>query len=232
MQIANSETGILQNVPKDIACTDAVQAVGKIDLKFNEIQPQAFFLASHKVCGPKGVGVLFVKNEDLIESTILGGNQEFGLRAGTENFMLIAAFSEALAYSIKLVKDGVWKEIEILRNMLENKIREISKHSIIVGEKEKRLPNTSCIITPGWKGESQVIALDLEGFSVSSGTACSSGKLSEISLLKEMKYGEDLASCSIRVSLGPNTKKSDIEAFIFSWKQLYSRHENAGNLHK
>ena len=232
LQIANSETGILQNVPKNIACTDAVQAIGKIDLKFNEIQPQAFFLASHKVCGPKGVGVLFVKHEDLIESTILGGNQEFGLRAGTENFMLIAAFSEALAYSIKLVKDGVWQEIEILRDMLENEVREISKNSIIVGEKEKRLPNTSCIITPGWKGESQVIALDLEGFSVSSGTACSSGKLSEISLLKEMKYGEDLASCSIRVSLGPNTKKSDIEAFIFSWKQLYSRHKNTGTLHK
>ena len=232
LQIANSETGILQNVPKDIACTDAVQAIGKIDFKFNEIQPQAFFLASHKVCGPKGVGALFVKHEDLIESTILGGNQEFGLRAGTENFILIAAFSEALAYSIKLVKDGVWQEIEILRDMLENEVREISKHSIIVGENERRLPNTSCIITPGWKGESQVIALDLEGFSVSSGTACSSGKLSEISLLKEMKYGEDLASCSIRVSLGPNTKKSDIEAFIFSWKQLYSRHKNAGNLHK
>ena len=116
--------------------------------------------------------------------------------------------------------------------MLENEVREISKNSIIVGEKEKRLPNTSCIITPGWKGESQVIALDLEGFSVSSGTACSSGKLSEISLLKEMKYGEDLASCSIRVSLGPNTKKSDIEAFIFSWKQLYSRHIKTGNLNK
>ncbi len=225
LQIANSETGVIQNVPKDIACTDAVQAIGKIDLKFDEIQPQAFLLASHKVCGPKGVGVLFVKHEDLIESTILGGNQEFGLRAGTENFMLIAAFSEALAYSIKIVKDGVWQEIEVLRDMLENEVREISKNSIIVGEKEKRLPNTSCIITPGWKGESQVIALDLEGFSVSSGTACSSGKLSEISLLKEMKYDENLASSSIRVSLGPNTKKSDIEAFIFSWKQLYSRHK-------
>ena len=73
-----------------------------------------------------------------------------------------------------------------------------------------------------------MIALDLEGFSVSSGTACSSGKLSEISLLKEMEYSEDLARCSIRVSLGPNTKKSDIEAFIFSWKQLYSRHKKHG----
>ena len=117
---------------------------------------------------------------------------------------------------------------EILRNMLENEIKEISKTTIIVGEKEKRLPNTSCIITPGWKGESQVIAMDLEGFSISSGTACSSGKLSEVSLLKEMEYSEDLANCSIRVSLGPNTKKSDIEAFIFSWKQLYSRH----NIHR
>ena len=225
LQIANSETGILQKVPKGITCTDAVQAVGKIDCNFNEMRPQALFLASHKVCGPKGVGVLFVEDENLIEPTVLGGNQEFGLRAGTENFALIAAFSEALAYSFKLVKSGVWQEVEVLRNMLENEVREISSSSIIVGDKEKRLPNTSCIITPGWKGESQVIALDLEGFSVSSGTACSSGKLSEVSLLREMGYCEDLASCSLRVSLGPNTKKSDIEAFIFSWKQLYSRHQ-------
>ena len=100
----------------------------------------------------------------------------------------------------------------------------------MVGEEEKRLPNTSCIITPGWKGESQVIGLDLEGFSISSGTACSSGKISEISLLKEMEYTEDLANCSIRVSLGPDTKKSDIESFIFSWKQLYSKHTNTRNL--
>ncbi len=229
MQIANSETGILQKVPKGIACTDAVQAVGKIDCKFGEMQPQALFLASHKVCGPKGVGLLFVQDENLITPTVLGGNQEFGLRAGTENIILIAAFAEALAYSFNLVEKGVWQEIEFLRNMLENEIREISKETIVVGEQQKRLPNTSCLITPGWKGESQVIAMDLEGFSVSSGTACSSGKLSEISLLREMEYGEDLADCSLRVSLGPNTKKSDIESFIFSWKQLYSRHQKSRN---
>ena len=97
LQIANSETGILQKVPKGITCTDAVQAVGKIDCNFNEMRPQALFLASHKVCGPKGVGILFVEDENLIEPTVLGGNQEFGLRAGTENFALIAAFAEALA---------------------------------------------------------------------------------------------------------------------------------------
>jgi len=232
LQFANSETGILQNMPKGIACTDAVQAVGKIDCKFDELQPDAFFLASHKVCGPKGVGVLFVKDEDLIQPTIIGGKQEFGLRAGTENFLLIAAFSEALAYSINLVKNGVWQEIEVLRNMLENEVREISKNTIVVGEEEKRLPNTSCIITPGWKGESQVIGLDLEGFSVSSGTACSSGKISEVIMLKEMDYNDDLTHSSIRVSLGPHTKKSDIEAFIFSWKQLYSRHRMTGSLYK
>lgn len=232
LQIANSETGILQNIPKGIACSDAVQAVGKIDCKFDELQPDAFFLASHKVCGPKGVGVLFVKDGDLVQPTVIGGNQEFGLRAGTENFLLIAAFSEALAYSINLVKNGVWQEIEVLRNMLENEVREISKNTIVVGEKEKRLPNTSCMITPGWKGESQVIGLDLEGFSVSSGTACSSGKISEVIMLKEMEYNDDLSNSSIRVSLGPDTKKSDIEAFIFSWKQLYSRHIRTGNLHK
>ena len=87
-------------MPKGIACSDAVQAVGKIDCKFDKLQPDAFFLASHKVCGPKGVGVLFVKDGDLVQPTVIGGNQEFGLRAGTENFLLIAAFSEALALSL------------------------------------------------------------------------------------------------------------------------------------
>ena len=232
LQIANSETGILQNLPKGIACTDCVQAVGKIECNLNNMQPEGLILASHKICGPKGVGMLYIKNENLIEPTILGGNQEFGLRAGTENFLLIDAFSEALSYSINLVKEGIWQEVECLRNMLENEVKSISKNTIVVGEKEERLPNTSCIITPGWKGESQVIALDLEGFSVSSGTACSSGKVSESGILQGMHYDDSLASCSLRVSLGPNTKKSDIEAFIFSWKQLYSRHKNAGILHK
>jgi cysteine desulfurase len=111
--------------------------------------------------------------------------------------------------------------------MLENEVKDIARDSIIVGENQNRLPNTSCIITPGWKGESQVIALDLEGFSASSGTACSSGKVNESNILKEMQFDEDLANCSLRISLGPRTTKSDIEAFIFSWKQLYSRHKSS-----
>ena len=227
LQIANSETGIIQAVPRGISCTDAVQAVGKIECKLNELQPEALILASHKICGPKGVGVLYTRDEELIEPNVIGGNQEFGLRAGTENFLLIGAFSEALTYSVNLVKDGTWQEIETLRDMLENEVKEIARDSIIVGENQNRLPNTSCIITPGWKGESQVIALDLEGFSASSGTACSSGKVNESNILKEMQFDEDLANCSLRISLGPRTKKSDIEAFIFSWKQLYSRHRSS-----
>ncbi len=225
LQIANSETGILQNIPKSLYCTDAAQAIGKVDCYFQELNPLTVIMSSHKTGGPKGVGAAFLQDEVKVTPLIRGGMQEMGYRAGTENFILIAAFSEAIKYSKKLLSDGIWENVRELRNFLENEIQSIAKEANIVGIKSDRLPNTSCIVTPGWSGENQVIELDLMGFSVSSGSACSSGKISASDTLVAMGFDKTNAKNGLRVSLGPRTKKSDIESFISAWKSLYIKHK-------
>ena len=221
LQFANSETGILQNLSEKLHFIDAAQAIGKIHCNFQKLKPESIIMSSHKICGPAGVGAAFLSEEADFSPLIKGGMQEHGLRAGTESFMLIAAFSEAVKFSMQLLVDGVWDEIEELRNYMEDEIGNVSKETIIVGSENRRLPNTSCIVTPGWRGENQVIELDLKGVSVSSGSACSSGKLQKSETLMGMGFSESLAQNSLRISLGPHTKKRDIENFLFAWKELY-----------
>ena len=225
LQIANSETGVLQNIPKSLYCTDAVQAIGKVNCDFQELTPKTVIMSSHKIGGPKGVGAAFLKDEAKIVPLIKGGMQEMGYRAGTENFILIAAFSEAIKYSKKLLSEGIWEEVKELRNYLETEIQSIAKETNVAGIESNRLPNTSCIVTPGWSGENQVIELDLMGFSVSSGSACTSGKISASDTLLAMGIDETSAKNGLRISLGPNTKKSEIESFISAWKSLYIKHK-------
>jgi cysteine desulfurase len=223
LQFANSETGILQNQISNLYCMDAVQAIEKMECNFEEINPKAIIMASHKVCGPKGVGAAFLEDDQDVLPLMKGGQQEYGLRAGTENFILIAAFSEALKYSLKILADGVWEKVKELRDYMEAEILNIENSTKIIGLSSNRLPNTSCIVSPGWKSENQVISLDLEGFSVSSGSACSSGKVADSASLTAMGYDKKIVQSALRVSLGPETKKSDIESFIFTWKRLYKR---------
>ena len=225
LQIANSETGVLQKIPKYLYCTDAVQAIGKVNCDFQELAPTTIIMSSHKIGGPKGVGAAFLKDEAKIDPLIRGGMQEMGYRAGTENFILIAAFSKAITHANKLISDGVWEKVRELRDYLEIEIQNIASETKIAGMETERLPNTSCFVTPDWKGESQVIGLDLMGFSVSSGSACTSGKISASDTLVAMGIDEEIAKNGLRVSLGPNTKKSNIESFISAWKRLYIKHK-------
>ena len=167
----------------------------------------------------------FVEDEAKIDPLIRGGMQEMGYRAGTENFILIAAFSKAITHANKLISDGVWEKVRELRDYLEIEIQNIASETKIAGMETERLPNTSCFVTPDWKGESQVIGLDLMGFSVSSGSACTSGKISASDTLVAMGFDEEIAKNGLRVSLGPNTKKSNIESFISAWKRLYIKHK-------
>lgn len=226
LQIANSETGVIQNIPKHLYCTDAVQAIGKVNCDFQEIAPITVIMSSHKIGGPKGVGAAFLHDEAKIAPLIRGGMQEMGYRAGTENFILIAAFSEAMKHSKKLLSDGAWEKVKELRNYLEDEIQSLGKEINIAGIESNRLPNTSCIVTPSWSGENQVIELDLMGFSVSSGSACTSGKISASDTLVAMGIDKKTAKNGLRVSLGPNTKKSEIESFISAWKSLYIKYKN------
>ena len=217
LQAANSETGIIQHLPYGIYFTDAAQAFGKIFTDFSKFDFQFSSISAHKIGGPKGIGALIVKDINNLDSFIKGGGQEFGKRSGTENLMNIQGFAQSIEDRLFEINSGKWDEIKSNRNYLEEMILNESYETYIVGRKVNRLPNTSFFITPGWKNDQQVAILDLEGFSISSGMACSSGKKIKNNSLLSMGYPKSDAGCAIRVSIGETTKKKDLEKFVSVW---------------
>ncbi|WP_120501460.1 cysteine desulfurase family protein [Roseovarius sp. EL26] len=223
LQLANSETGIVQDLPQGLAVSDMTQAFGKLPLAFNWVGCQMAMISAHKLGGPKGIGALVIKRGTDLTAQIKGGGQEMGRRSGTENVIGIAGFGAAAEAAAKDLADGVWANVEKLRNILELAIEESGKGTIFVGNSAKRLPNTSCFISPGWKGETQVMAMDLAGFAVSAGSACSSGKVKASNVLQAMGYDATQASCAVRVSLGPTTTEEDILRFAESWGKAHAK---------
>jgi len=217
VQLANSETGVVQNLPDGLALSDMTQAFGKIPLAFNWSGADMALVSAHKLGGPKGIGALVLKRGLDVKAQIKGGGQEMGRRSGTENIIGIAGFGAAAEAAQRDLDAGVWDEVEKLRNILENAIADRAKHTIFVGKDVARLPNTSCLLTPGWRGETQVMQMDLEGFAISAGSACSSGKVKASSVLRAMGYSESDAACAIRVSLGPETTEQEVLAFADAW---------------
>ncbi len=217
VQVANSETGILQQLPSGIAVADATQAFGKIPFAFNWCGAEMALISAHKLGGPKGIGALVIKRGTDIAAQIKGGGQEMGRRSGTENVIGIAGFGAAAQAASRDLDQGVWERVKELRIILEKKLASGAPTTIFVGKDAQRLPNTSNFITPGWKGETQVMQMDLSGYSVSAGSACSSGKVRASKVLTAMGFDEDLASCAIRVSLGPETTEEDVLGFAEAW---------------
>ncbi|MGK8235903.1 cysteine desulfurase family protein [Roseovarius sp. MS2] len=224
LQLANSETGVVQALPKGLAVSDMTQAFGKLPLAFNWSGVEMALISAHKLGGPKGVGALVIKRGTDLAAQIRGGGQEMGRRAGTENVVGIAGFGAAAEAAGHDLAEGIWAPIEKLRNILENTIAEFSNETIFVGKAAPRLPNTSCFITPGWKGETQVMAMDLAGFAISAGSACSSGKVKSSRVLRAMGFDEAMAGSAIRVSLGPQTTEDDILRFAESWLKRLQKH--------
>ncbi|MGB0960346.1 MAG: cysteine desulfurase family protein [Halocynthiibacter sp.] len=216
-QLANSETGVIQTLPEDLFLCDATQGFGKIPVAFNWTGASHMLISAHKIGGPKGIGALIVKEGTDIPAQIKGGGQEMGRRSGTENTIGIAGFGAAAAAAAADLASGRWDEIEVFRNILENTLAESVKGTILVGNDAQRLPNTMCISLPGWKGETQVMQMDLSGFAISAGSACSSGKVKESRVLKAMGYSPEVAKSAIRVSLGLETTRAEIDAFIAAW---------------
>ena len=140
-----------------------------------------------------------------------------GRRYGTENVIGIAGFGAAAEAAARDLADGVWDRVAELRDILEKAIEAGAPDTIFIGQGSKRLPNTSCFATPGWKGESQVIAMDLAGFAISAGSACSSGKVKASRVLQAMGFDDTVASSAVRVSLGPATTKDEILQFADAW---------------
>lgn len=223
VQLANSETGLLQDLPEGLAVSDLTQAFGKLPLAFNWLGCTAGLISAHKLGGPKGVGALVLRRGVDLPALLKGGGQEMGRRAGTENLIGIAGFAAAATAAARDLADGVWDRVAGLRNILETALSAGETQTISVGKGQPRLPNTLCLIAPGWKGETQVMALDLAGFAISAGSACSSGKVRASPVLRAMGFDEAEAGQAIRVSIGPATTEEDVLRFAETWTALYRK---------
>ena len=219
VQLANSETGIIQNNLGAVYLTDATQYYPKCEFKFEDIKAKTAIISPHKFGGPKGIGAILVKEAVDEISIKYSDGQESGIRPGTENVIGIVGFAEAVKIATAHRLEGVWERVKSLQSCLEKEIKIQSPDSIIVGEHVKRLPNTSCIITPSWSGEKQVIAMDLAGFGVSFGSACSNAVSKPSAAISELGFGENLANCAVRVSLGPGSTEVQIEKFVEAWSR-------------
>ncbi|MDA9474064.1 cysteine desulfurase [Bradyrhizobium sp. CCBAU 65884] len=225
---ANNETGALQPVAEvarivheagGLLHVDAIQALGKIPFEINAMGADLATFSAHKVGGPKGVGALVVA-EGLtgLEPLLRGGGQELNRRAGTENIAGIAGFGAAVKVALQTLSEDA-EQMATLRNRLENGIRGIAGATIFSDE-VKRLPNTVLFTAPGLKAETAVIGFDLEGIAVSSGSACSSGKVQPSHVLSAMGYDAAVAQGAVRLSLGWSTEPDDINRALEAWRKL------------
>ncbi|KJZ20243.1 cysteine desulfurase family protein [Loktanella sp. S4079] len=223
LQLANSETGIVQSLPEGLAVSDITQGFGKLPFAFGWSGVQMVFLSAHKFGGPKGVGALIFPAGTDVAAQIKGGGQEMGRRSGTENVVAIAGMGAAAVAAQADLAAGKWERVAQLRNILEKAIEADEKNTIFVGKDANRLPNTSCFATPGWKGETQVMAMDLAGFAVSAGSACSSGKVKTSRVLRAIGLDDDGAACALRVSLGIETTEDEVLRFAQAWTKKRAR---------
>ena len=232
IMLANNETGVVQPVAEAAAIVraagglllvDAVQAVGRVPCDIGTLGADLLTLSAHKIGGPKGVGALVRASEviHLPDPLIRGGGQERGLRAGTENVAGIAAFGAAAAV-VRQQAAAEATHMLALRNELEGGLRAISPDTVIFGAGTgvERLPNTTLFALEGMKAETAVIAFDLEGVAVSSGAACSSGKVQPSHVLAAMGVSPALVRGAVRVSLGWTTTKADIDRFLAAWRKV------------
>lgn len=224
LQLANSETGVVQDLPEGLAVSDLTQGFGKIPFAFNWLGVEMGFVSAHKIGGPKGVGALVLKPGTELAARIRGGGQEMGRRSGTENVVGIAGFGVAAEAAARDLADGVWERVEELRNILEISLDVCEKGIILVGHSARRLPNTTCVAVPGWKGETQVMQMDLAGFAISAGSACSSGKARASGVLEAMGHPPEVAQGAIRVSLGPGVREEQLRRFAEVWRARLERH--------
>jgi cysteine desulfurase len=223
LQLANSETGILQDLPEGLAVSDLTQGFGKVPFAFNWLGVDMGLISAHKLGGPKGIGALVVRQGIEVPAQLKGGGQEMGRRAGTENLIGIAGFGAAAEAAARDLADGIWDEVAEIRNILESELSATAIGTISVGNGVPRLPNTLCLIAPGWKGETQVMAMDLAGFAISAGSACSSGKVRASRVLTAMGHDPALAGQAIRVSIGPGVTKDDVGRFAKAWTAAYAK---------
>jgi cysteine desulfurase len=227
VMLANNETGVIQPVAEvasvakaygAIVHCDAVQAAGKMALDVAALGVDSLALSAHKLGGPQGVGALVLGDPDADLVPLLGGGgQERNRRAGTENLPGCAGFGAAAAAARGDVADC--RRLADLRDRLEEQAVRIMPDLVVVGAGAPRLPNTSCLAVPGLSAQTMLMALDLAGVAVSSGAACSSGKVAASHVLDAMG-ARHLAASAIRVSLGWASVETDVERFIEAFSRM------------
>jgi cysteine desulfurase len=227
VMLANNETGVIQNIQplveivKDspvIFHTDAVQALGKLNVDFNTLGVNLMTLSSHKIYGPKGVGALVHDNQTTLSPMSYGGGQEMGFRVGTENVAGIVGFGKAAELAKQHIDDRT-RNLSALQKELEQGIADIKGLSIVANQ-SKRLPNTTQIVMDNVDGEMLLMQLDKQSIAVSSGSACSSNSKEPSSVLTAMGYNDKLALSAIRVSLGQQNTQDDVHKFISVLKSI------------
>jgi len=224
IQHANSEVGTLQNIngignlvqkTGVLFHTDAVQSVGKVAVNVNALPVDLLSISSHKIYGPKGVGALFVKRgTPALFSTVCGGGQEKKRRGGTENVPAIVGFGKACQIARDRLNNGKLEELTKLRNLLRKRIDEVIPNVEYFGCGKNHLPNTLSCGFEGADGEALMIALDMEGISVSTGSACSSGTGMPSKVLSAMRLPLSKINSSLRFSLGWVNTLEDIDFVV------------------
>lgn len=222
LMMANNETGVIFPVKEAAAIarkrgvlfhSDAVQAVGKIDVDALNLGVDFLSIAGHKLYAPKGIGALYIKEGLKIKPLIHGGGQEFGLRAGTENLPGILGLAKATAIS-KSILAGESARLMDLKSYLKEGIERVVPDILFNSFFEDSLPNTLSVSFKGISAESFIIAFDLEGFSLSAGSACASGAISSSHVLVAMGLDDEVIAGTVRISLGRDNTKADVERFL------------------
>lgn len=228
VMLANNETGAIQPIREvaeivheagGLLHVDAIQALGKIPFDIRSMGADLITLSAHKIGGPKGVGALVLAEEvQGLEPLLRGGGQELGRRAGTENVAGIAAFGAAATAAMAALEADAAR-LGLLRERLEKGLMQTPGMTVFSAN-TPRLPNTTLFTVAGLKAETAVIGFDLSGIAVSSGSACSSGKVQASHVLAAMGVGRDLAQGAVRLSLGWSTSETDIDLAVQAWRKL------------
>jgi cysteine desulfurase len=228
IMLANNETGAIQPVAEAAAIihaaggllhVDAIQALAKTPFDLASIGADLLSLSAHKIGGPKGIGALVLaEGVEGLAPLLRGGGQEKGRRAGTEDVAGIAGFGGAVKAALAGQQRDAGRE-EVLRTRLETGLRQ-TPGVVVFAHEAKRLPNTVLFSVPGVRAETAVIGFDLAGIAVSSGSACSSGKVQPSHVVEAMGFGRELAQGAVRLSLGWSTTEADIDSALQAWRKL------------
>jgi cysteine desulfurase len=239
IHLANNETGVIQPIPEaarvvrahgGLIHTDAVQAAGRIAIDMTALGVDALTLSAHKLGGPKGVGALVLASDGYeLDRLVRGGGQERGWRAGTENVAGIAAFGAACEVARRDL-DAEAERLSGLRTRVEALIARLAPGAVVLGAGAPRLPNTVLFATPGLRAETALIAFDLAGVALSSGSACSSGKVRRSHVLDAMGVAPALAEGALRLSMGRGTTAQAVDSFAAAYeKALAALHKGQAN---